>query len=976
MMDYTTSSSRPGSNNPGSNVGDGGGKAVRRTLLMNNSTQPFNIPASLLQNSNVNSNSSMNPSTYSADRKLYEQFNFFKEEFIKTAIKMDIAIPIDLVEEGKSSNLRFFLENNGPKYIFSVIQSHMNEVQIMRSGLSLMIITIALFKRHLPRALDAHHPFYYEGNRLGSPQPLTADELWATQVISKITDSVSVPGCVSILISTHNPVIQELVINLIAALISISDDCITQLLLVPNILYTQTNKKIPNVENNREKILHNQLRKIASRLSPNNSSSNLDTSGPLSNGHETRRNSASPNPAGENAGGNRHSFRFERSNSKQRAGTAGGKGENDYDNDDANANDPEEFQSCLSYIFSIVLMQKNRHLLLAGCADIIITMSKSSASSSLLCEFVAKVPTSPLPMIDFNKNENKNRGNLLKHLYTNQPQQSFEPLHVNPLGARILDWAGIRIPLKFLQRYHQIFGTSTTIVQGNRSKSVVAAPTNPNNSVVPSANASVSSSSESILNDNIKNEYRYAHNRALLAVCSLLVASHDIVVYVVSLQGAIEVIKLSAAIYSDDEMNQSRSGPTGSTAHHHHHDHFGSVGGGGIKGKNRLDLHHSNLPSVIVTALNALQLEKQHQHRLKAMLNHSLAVGGSLGSNSNSRRSSTTVPAAAALAVQQHQQQMNQQSTRNLKSRDASITNTSSSNPPSRSPEHSRFLANKLKPLTQQKGQSIDPSQKLLFQQPVKLQKTSNPSQQNLTQAIPLSSSIEMKFDGSFTKENEKYQLYLQNQNDAKIYQQSLASDLQYYAAKQISTQNKGPLQFYNLPNEDSLLNTSLQAIEQQTQENLLQPPKRQHVKSPVMFSNGGLEGSTSIYLESNSLSQSDTKLQISGDPSNENNGLTMKSAPTSPYHTTSGMSASRDFFGNLPSKPHLPQRIEPKDVIVKDESMSRIRKKFQLIAENAVKQIESSGKNCVGSRFLGCIIFTLLLFRYGNSEWEEPGND
>jgi hypothetical protein len=941
MMDYATSSARTGGNNSANNVGDGG-KAVRRTLLMSNSPQPFNIPASLLQNSNINSNSSMNPSTYSADRKLYEQFNFFKEEFIKTAIKMDIAIPIDLVEEGKSSNLRFFLENNGPKYIFSVIQSHINEVQIMRSGLSLVIITIALFKRHLPRALDGHHPFYYEGSRLGSPQPLTADELWATQVISKITDSVSVPGCVSILISTHNPVIQELVINLIAALISISDDCITQLLLVPNILYTQTNKKIPNTENNREKLLYNQLRKIASRLSPSNSNSNLDAGGPLSSGHETRRNSASPNPAGENTGG-RQSFRFERSNSKQRAGTAGGKGDNEYDNDDMNSNDPEEFQSCLSYIFSIVLMQKNRHLLLAGCADIIISMSKSSASSSLLCEFIAKVPTSPLPMIDFNKNENKNRGHSLKHLYTNQPQQSFEPLHVNPLGARILDWAGIRIPLKFLQRYHQIFGTSTSISQGNRSKSIVAAASTSNNPPLPSGNASVSSSTESILNDNIKNEYRYAHNRALLAVCSLLVASHDIVVYAVSLQGAMEVIKLSAAIYSDDEMNQSRSGPTGSSAHHHHHhhqhEHFGSVGGGGMKGKNRLDLHHSNLPSVIVTALNALQLEKQHQHRMKAMINHSLAVGGSLGSNSNSRRSSTTNSAAAALAVQQ-QQQANQQSTRNLKSRDASLTNTSSSNPPSRSPEHNRFLANKLKPLTQQNVSSTD--QKSLLQHLVTLQKTSNPSQQNLAQSIPLSSSIEMKFDGSFTKENEKYQLYIQNQNDAKLYQQSLASDLQYYAAKQISSQNKGPLQFYNLPNEDSLLNTSLQAIEQQTQENLLQPPKRQQVKSPVMFSSG-LEGSTSIYLESNSLSQSDTKLNLGGDPSNENHGLTMKSAPGSPYHTTS---ASRDFFGNLPSKPHLPQRIEPKDVIVKDESMSRIRKKFQLLAENAVKQIESSGKN------------------------------
>jgi hypothetical protein len=240
-------------------------------------------------------------------------------------------------------------------------------------------------------------------------------------------------------------------------------------------------------------------------------------------------------------------------------------------------------------------MQKNRHLILAGCVDIIIAMARNA--STALCEFIAKVPTCPLPMIDFNKHAT-NSHNHLKHLYSNQPPAP-ERIPMNPLGSKVIDWAGVKIPLKFLQRYHQIFDTANANRGAmNHNSSMSTIPATGNNEV------------QWILTENAKSEFRYAHNRALLALASLIVASHEIVSYVVSLPGALEIIKLSCSIYTEDG-SQLHPG----SSHHSSNDN-GSVGSG--KGNRRLNSTHPNLPGIILTALNSLQMENHQQIRMKA----------------------------------------------------------------------------------------------------------------------------------------------------------------------------------------------------------------------------------------------------------------------------------------------------------------------------------------------------------------------
>lgn len=980
-------------NQPGS--GDG---RMRKTHFLS-SALVQTVSSNVAHNNNMNNATSNNNSTlYTADRKLHEQFQFFKDEFIRTAVRMDIAMPTDMVEE-KTAHLRPFLEYNGPKYVFQIISSHITEISITRPGLSLMVTTLALFKKHLPKSYqEGPGQFLQDQAKSGNTNTipsyhqqhaLTHDELWATSMISKITDAVTVTGCVSILISTHNPIIQELIINLIAGLISISDDAITQILQVPNILYTQTNKKIPasnNNDSNREKLLSTLYRKMlktaaaaaAGEAGPGGLPGMVGGSGPgtgPSSNYESRRNS-SPTPNMNNPAdpSNRYSFRgfIDKSNSKLLYG-----GRDRTSTADDNDPDCDEFQCCLAYIFSIVLMQKNRHLLLAGCADIIIAMTKSS-NNSMLCEYIARVSTAPLPLIDLHKNQEKNRGfgHSLKHLSSGMAQPQIEPLHVNPLGARVVDWAGVRIPLKFLQRYHQIFGTNLTRAGALVSQEKPSTGSNnPNypSSVPATANNNITTDSSLILNEGIKSEYRYAHNRALLAVCSLLVAAHDVVSYVVQLQGAIDVIKLSASIYSEDDLPPNR-GPASTLAEINNRETMvnrTTIQPNAQRGRLIYDAS-SNLPPVIITALNALQLEKQHQHRMRAILNHHLQQQnqqGSLGSSSNSRRSSNTIghgPAVAA-ATALHQQHP---SAAAVAQKIAGLVQSNNNNNGSKNPSTSNSVSvssslSKLKPSQIVGKSAVSSSQPSLQLSSSQQLLGSAPKREQLTENIQLSSHppIDRPFNAAYTAETEKFNLYLQNQQDANNYKQAPASPLQYYAANQISKQSKGPLQFQQQSTKDPLLHSSLKTIEQQKGEALFKPPKTS--KSPTMF-NSNVPGNVDT-----NVSLTNSEGQIYGisihieDP--DPNNFTGK-GPISPYASHPGMSASRNFFGALPGLPIVPDRIEAKDVIVKGESLSRIRKKFQLLAENAVKHIEGTGKKCyvlVGI----CVGVNVLLLRYSFCE-------
>jgi len=93
--------------------------------------------------------------------------------------------------------------------------------------------------------------------------------------------------------------------------------------------------------------------------------------------------------------------------------------------------------------------------------------------------------------------------------------------------------------------------------------------------------------------------------------------------------------------------------------------------------------------------------------------------------------------------------------------------------------------------------------------------------------------------------------------------------------------------------------------------------------------------------------------LSWSFDPTIRNDSAAVDDDPNSrmppqPATTSSpyGLSATYDFFAHLPHVPGLPQRIEAKDAIARGEDLTTIRKKFQVLAEEAAAKIKYSGKS------------------------------
>lgn len=208
---------------------------------------------------------------------------------------------------------------------------------------------------------------------------------------------------------------------------------------------------------------------------------------------------------------------------------------------------PEEYNSCLANVLSVVLLQKNRHLLLAGCTDIIQAMAKNGSSSEL-CEIIARTPTCPLPLIDLDRNA-----------ASKKRQAKTTP--VNPLGSRVIEWAGLKIPLKFLHKFHTLFSIKDrkATLDGSEEEKAL------------SYQASTS---------QIREEYCYAHDSSLLAIALLIKGSQAVVEHVLTLPGAPDLLQLSVSHYA-----------------------------------NR---HNGEIDEVILNAVNAIQMEKQRLVRMRA----------------------------------------------------------------------------------------------------------------------------------------------------------------------------------------------------------------------------------------------------------------------------------------------------------------------------------------------------------------------
>jgi len=166
----------------------------------------------------------------------------------------------------------------------------------------------------------------------------------------------------------------------------------------------------------------------------------------------------------------------------------------------------------LSYVLSIALVNKNRHLITAGCAEVILALIKTHSKSSFdtLCESIARTPTCELDAA-----EEKTSSTKTKKYTFEAVEDEDKPKKL--LSDVIIEWAAVKIPLKFLHRYYELhYGKPTSLPRDSHSACA-----------------------------QLQEELMYAHKTCLLAVSRMVALSLNVALYVSDLPGALDLLKQS-----------------------------------------------------------------------------------------------------------------------------------------------------------------------------------------------------------------------------------------------------------------------------------------------------------------------------------------------------------------------------------------------------------------------------------------------
>ena len=432
----------------------------------------------------------------SVDDKLNEQFRYFRSEYVDAANTSGVAVPLTIVED-KSGHVFKFVLHGGPKYLFEVIQANLENIHLLRCALSLLVIIVTLLRRKLP------DPSTHKESSVFFPHPgsiATTDSIgaWVVDTLARIGDASAVSICINVLITSYNPSVQELALSLLASILMVSDEAVTQMLLP----YTPTGTAVPVDSSNETARRNNNSNK---RGSVNVSPESAQQAEALA--HEQ----AAPKVDFKKLNFSYNTMDY---SIKKVVHEKPKKGEKN--------------SSCLSYVLSVILLQKNRHLLAAGCADIILAMLRKNKRE--MSESIAMSCTCELPAIDDRKGKNENRSSLSKLSFNAQPEES-SPHSSNPLSNVILEWAGLKLMLKFLFRYEKMSAQSKTATKAIVRESVSASL-------------------------HLKEEYAYAHAKVFTAVCQLIANSPTVASYTNTLPGAEDLLNFTYHRFDPtDEMH-------------------------------------------------------------------------------------------------------------------------------------------------------------------------------------------------------------------------------------------------------------------------------------------------------------------------------------------------------------------------------------------------------------------------------------
>lgn len=146
---------------------------------------------------------------------------------MEAASTAGVTMPLELVED-KSGRFFTFVSGKGPRYLLQIIHTQPETASIMRCAISLLIVTMAILRRKLPENRPKTGGTNWMSLLSGNINS------WASEVLSTISDGPAISICINLLSKSKILVIQELILSLLALLVNTSEEAVIQMLSSPN----------------------------------------------------------------------------------------------------------------------------------------------------------------------------------------------------------------------------------------------------------------------------------------------------------------------------------------------------------------------------------------------------------------------------------------------------------------------------------------------------------------------------------------------------------------------------------------------------------------------------------------------------------------------------------------------------------------------------------------------------------------------
>jgi hypothetical protein len=281
------------------------------------------------------------------DERLQQQYVYFRNEFISAASNYGVTLPLDIMEDSTGRVINF-VRQSGPDFLLQLLLTEIENVHLIRMALSLLVVTLSLLRRCLPQSDGGTAELAISASFSQSSTD------WLRHATKRLCDGGAVSVCIQLLLSTYLKDIHELILGLLSQIVATSKEAAGQML-------APLNSHLDNIDAHGNHDYSHSLDAalLSQRLSAAGSSS----------ASTSQRMTSSNSPGPNNSSNNLNSLV---ALSKE--------------------------TTCLSFLVSMCSLYRNRLTVLAGCADIMVSIVQAFPATIVALR-IAQTPTCTLSVM-------------------------------------------------------------------------------------------------------------------------------------------------------------------------------------------------------------------------------------------------------------------------------------------------------------------------------------------------------------------------------------------------------------------------------------------------------------------------------------------------------------------------------------------------------------------------------------------------